>query len=158
MLTVGRFFCGHFFIEYRSQRRCQKSSISSLTKKRFGFNPEGIKRHKDQLAFFETVRKCIEGINNCHNGSAGAVHIDRLARWYHPKGKWIFNNGGDVEEAKELLTKALELITIVNKRMNSQWNPLYEENMNESEKISEEIQLLNSFIEKREEYPGRFQL
>jgi hypothetical protein len=34
MLTEGRFFCGHFFIEYRSQRRYQKSSIS-LTKKRY---------------------------------------------------------------------------------------------------------------------------
>ena len=124
----------------------------------FDIDPQGFERFRERIEFFEPVRGCIESVRKCNVNYARTIRDYLLARWYHRKGKWIFNNGGDVEEAKELLTKALELITIVNKRMNSQWNPLLEKNMNESEEISNEMKLLNCFIEKREEFSGRFPL
>lgn len=121
--------------------------------KAFGFDPKGLERFRDRLEFFESVRGCIENINNCPDSVPGADYTNTLARWYHLKGKWICNNGGDVKEALDLLTKALELITIATERMYNPRNSLYKSNVNEMKEIFYEKDSLESFIENREAYP-----
>jgi len=121
--------------------------------KAFGFDPEGFERFKDRLEFFDTIRECIENINNCSDSVPGHDHTSVLALWYHRKGKWICNNGGDLKEALELLTKAFELITIATNRMVNRQDLLYKAYMMGKEEISKEKDLLKSFIENRNAFP-----
>lgn len=118
----------------------------------FDFYPAGYERFKKSFKFFESVRVCIENIKNYHDSAARQAYNYFLAQWYHLKGEWIFNNGGNSFEALTLLTMALDLLTIVIKQLSDK-DVFYEEYMKELEEIFTEQDLLHTFIENRDVLP-----